>query len=408
MRHYDDWLTAYCDYAGFSEAPRYMHFFTGVVTIAGAMRRKVWIDMKNFKWYPNFFVVIVAEPGVVSKTTTMDFGMNLLRKVPGVHFGPSVVTWQALVKRFSEAREAFEWPPGSTHFVMQSALTLAAGEFGNLVNPAERETIDLYVDLWDCRTGVMEKLTKTAGVDKVENPYLNMIACTTPAWIAGTFPEYVIGGGFVSRCLFVYAEKKAKLVAYPSLSAPPMFDETAQKLVEDLTHMSTLIGEYQLAPDAIEWGEEWYKLLWTGKPTELADERFRTYLARKQSHVHKLAMVIAASAGDELVLHREHLFIANKMISDLEVEMPKVFAKIGRTEQSVQAERFIKFVQKNGRISYGGAYQYVHSAFPGFRDFENVVAGAIRAGFIRLEGDTLIAVTVPAGVVVPAGFLDAT
>jgi hypothetical protein len=391
-RNFDDWLAAYVEYAGFSEAPAYMHFFTGVVTIAGALRRHVWIDMKNFKWYPNFFVVLVAEPGIVSKTTTMDFGMGLLRKVPDVHFGPSVVTWQALVKKFGESREAFEWPPGSTHFVMQSALTLAAGEFGNLVNPAERETIDLYVDLWDCRTGVLEKLTKTAGVDKVENPYLNMIACTTPAWIAGTFPEYVIGGGFVSRCLFVYAEKKAKLVAYPSLYAPPDFEERGQRLVEDLTHISTLIGAYELADDALAWGTEWYEFLWSNKPAELADERFKTYLARKQSHIHKLAMVLAVAVSDELVLHKEHLFMANKMISDLELEMPKVFAKIGRTEASVQAERFIKFVQKHGTISYAAAYQYVHSAFPGFRNFEDVVAGAQRAGYMRLEGDKLIAI----------------
>lgn len=388
-RHFEDWLTAYVEYASFSEAPPYMHFFTGVVTIAGALRRHVWIDMKNFKWHPNFFVVIVAEPGVVSKTTTMDFGMNLLRKVPGVHFGPSVVTWQALVKRFSESREAFEYPPGSTKFVMQSALTLAAGEFGNLVNPAERETIDLYVDLWDCRTGVMEKLTKSAGIDRVENPYLNMIACTTPAWIAGTFPEYVIGGGFVSRCLFVYAEKKAKLVAYPHLHAKPGFEETGQKLIEDLTHISTLIGEYQLAPDAIAWGEKWYEYLWTHKPAELADERFKTYIARKQSHVHKLAMVLAASQGDELVLHQEHLFAANKMISDLELEMPKVFSKIGRTERSVQAERLLRYIEKMGEVPYSVAYQYVHSAFPGFKEFEDVIAGAIRANLIMMSGNML-------------------
>jgi hypothetical protein len=256
----------------------------------------------------------------------------------------------------------------------------------------------------------MEKLTKTAGVDRVENPYLNMIACTTPAWIAGTFPDYVIGGGFVSRCLFVYAEKKAKLVAYPSLSAPDQFDETAIKLIEDLVHITSLIGEYKISPEAMEWGEEWYKLLWTAKPTQLADERFKTYIARKQSHIHKLAMVLAASQSDELVLHKEHLFIANKMISDLELEMPKVFAKIGRTEQSIQADRFIKYVEKSGRISYGAAYQYVHSAFPGLRDFETIVSGAIRAGFMRLEGDTLIAASipklVPQSIALVEGFLD--
>ena len=157
MRHFDDWILAYCNYAGFSEAPRYMHFFTGVSTIASVLTRRVWINQVHFKWYPNFYIVLVAEPGIVSKSTTMDIGMRLLRQVPDVHFGPSVVTWQALVTKFAASKSAFEFPPGETKFVIQSALTLAASEFGNLVNPTERETIDLYVDLWDCRTGVLEK-----------------------------------------------------------------------------------------------------------------------------------------------------------------------------------------------------------------------------------------------------------
>jgi hypothetical protein len=389
VRHFDDWILAYCNYAGFSEAPRYMHFFTAVSTIASTLTRKVWINQVHFKWYPNFFIVLVAEPGIVSKSTTMDIGMKLLRQVPDIHFGPSVVTWQALVKRFTEAKSAFEFPPGETKFVIQSALTLAASEFGNLVNPTERETIDLYVDLWDCRTGVLEKLTKTSGHDKVENPYINMIACTTPAWIAGTFPDYVIGGGFVSRCLFVYAEAKEKLVAYPSRHAPADFEDTGRRLIEDLIEMSKLIGQYELTEEAYQWGEEWYHILWKGKPAEMADERFKTYLSRKQTHIHKLAIVLAASQSDHLLITDQHLFVANKMITDLELEMPKVFAKIGRTEQSVQAERFIKFVEKRGLVSFGEAYQYVHSAFPGFRDFENIVAGACKAGYIHFDGAML-------------------
>jgi hypothetical protein len=83
--------------------------------------------------------------------------------------------------------------------------------------------VDLLVSLWDGKQGAFEKKTKGSGSDSVENPWINLIACTTPAWIAGNFPEYMIGGGFTSRCIFVYAEKKAKLVAYPSKSCLLIF-----------------------------------------------------------------------------------------------------------------------------------------------------------------------------------------
>ena len=83
-RHFDDWLTAFLNYTQYSEAPKRVFFWVGVSAIAGALRRKVSIPMGYFSWYPNFFVFIVGDPGVIKKSTTADVGMRLLKKVPGV------------------------------------------------------------------------------------------------------------------------------------------------------------------------------------------------------------------------------------------------------------------------------------------------------------------------------------
>jgi hypothetical protein len=389
VRNYHDWLTAYIDYAGFSEAPKRMHFWSGVAAVAGALRRRVWLDMAYFKWHVNHYIVFVAPPGIVSKSTTVAIAMDILRKVPGVTFGPDVVTWPALVTAFAAATESFEvigGLPGEGEFHTQCALTLESSEFGNLVNPTDREMIDLLVTLWDSKQGAFKKVTKNSGNDTVENPWINMIACTTPSWIAGNFPEYVIGGGFTSRCLFVYTEQKDKLVAYPSLHVPVGIKAQQELLANDLVHIaSTLVGPYSLSKGAIQWGESWYTEHYKNPPKLLQDDRFSGYLARKQTHLHKLAMVLAASESDVMVVTEEHLQLANTMISDLEPDMPKVFARIGRTEDSVQAERFIKFVLKNQPVSYQTAYQYVHNAFPFTKDFEGIVSGAVNAGLIKID-----------------------
>lgn len=380
-RNFRDWLTAYVRYASFSEAPARMHFWSGVSAVAGALRRRVWLDMSYFKWCCNFYIVMVAPPGIVSKSTTVAIAMDILRQVPGINFGPQVVTWPALVTAFASHTEAFEID-GEHH--SQCALTLESSEFGNLVNPQDREMIDLLVTLWDSKQGAFYKSTKNSGEDIVENPWINLIACTTPAWIAGNFPEYVIGGGFTSRCLFVYTDTKDKYVAYPSLHVPADLKREQLALVQDLEHISVaLVGPYRLSPEAIAWGTEWYSHHYKNRNISLDDDRFSGYIARKQTHIHKLAMVIAASQRDELVLTEDDLSMANTMVTDLERDMPKVFAKIGRTEESIQSERFIKFVQARGAVPYEVAYQYVHAAFPNAKDFEGIVAGAVRAGYIR-------------------------
>jgi len=383
-RNFPDWLTAYVDYASIpSEAPPHMHFWSGVSAVAGALRRRVWIDMKHFKWHCNHYIIIVAPPGIVQKSTTSAIAMDVLRKVPGVNFGPDVVTWPALVTAFASCREQFEWPVDSHDYYGQCAMTLESSEFGNLVDPQDRNMIDLMVALWDGKQGAFKKVTKNSGSDEVENPWINMIACTTPAWIAGNFPEYVIGGGFTSRCLFVYCDKKFKRVPYPDEIAPKDFYETREKLVQDLTHISTaLVGPYKLTSEARLWGHAWYNHHYDHPPSGLSDERFAGYLARKQTHIHKLGMILSACRHDDLVISAQDLATADKMISDLEADIPKVFSKIGRSEQSVQAERFLNYVERMGSISYEDAYRHVHLHFPKFNDFEGVVAGAIRAGFI--------------------------
>lgn len=383
MRHYPDWLAAFMDYASIGEAPRHMYFWSAVSAVAGALRRKVWIDQAIFRWYPNFYIAIVAPPGVVSKSTTAGIAMNLLRKVPDIKFGPDIVTWPALVTAFAEAREGFE--VGDQIHTM-SAMTLESSELGNLIDFRDDAMINLLIHLWDGKEGAMQKKTKASGNDDVENPWINLIGCTTPAWIAGNVPEYAIGGGLTSRIIFVYADKKAKYVAYPGDEVDSnTFNEMTQKLVEDLTHISKLTGAYKLTPEAKRWGRAWYEQHWKVKNINLDDERFGGYVARKQTHLHKLAMVLAAATSDNLVIEVEHLQIADTMISDLEGDMQFVFSKIGKSEAALHTERLIWFVQQKKSVIFHEAYRYVHAYFPSMRDFDDIVAGCVRAGFMKLE-----------------------
>lgn len=382
-RNFPDWIKAFQEYATFGEAPPKMHFWTAVSTIAGCLRRKVWIDQYYFKWYPNFYVIFVAPPGVVAKTTTADVGMDLLRKVPGVKFGPSVVTWQALVQAFADGKEAFEYPLESGTWNTMAALTISSGEFGNLLNPQDKDMVDMLVNLWDGKG--FRKQTKHSGTDEVENPWINLIACTTPAWIAGNFPEYMIGGGFTSRCVFVYTDRKEKLVPYPGLSVPKNIDAYQDALVQDLVRIAEMKGEFKLTREALEWGGEWYEKHNRQRQPHLDDDRFGGYVARKQTHIHKLAMVLSASQRDELVIKLEDLQTAATMVTDLEAEMVKVFSKIGMSDPAVAATRLVEFIKKRGTVSYEEGYRYVHAQFPQLKDFEEILKGLVKAGRVSFQ-----------------------
>jgi len=381
VRNFPDWINAFVKYSDHMESPTIMRFWAGVSAIAGCLRKKVWMDEHYFRWTPNFFVVFVAPPGIVSKSTTADVAMELLRSVPGIKFGPDVVTWPSLVTTFAASSEAFEYN-GEWH--PMSPMTLVASELGNLINPRDREMVNLFIDLWDGRKK-LEKQTKMSGNDVVEAPWINMIACTTPNWIADNVPASMVGGGFTSRCVFIYQDRKEKFIARPGRHVPKDILGTKSKLIADLEHMAlNICGEFRLTDEALAWEESWYKHMWTAG-TSVYDDQANGYRARKQTHVNKLAMILAVSKSDNLLIDLETFQLAEQMVSTLEADMPKVFAKIGQTDVSMQAEKFIAFVRGKGKIGYDEAYRMIHTHFPDFRDFEGILSGAIRSGQISMK-----------------------
>lgn len=380
-RIHADWLEAFVSYAQIGEAPVKMYFWAGVSAIAGALQRRVWIDQEIFRWFPNFYIVLVAPPGIVSKSTTASISMNLLRQVEGVKFGPDVVTWPALVTAFAEATSAF---PFEGDYYPQSALTLESSEFGNLLNPNDPQMVDLLVSLWDGKQGVFDKRTKSSGNDTVENPWINLIACTTPSWIAGNFPEYMIGGGFTSRCVFVYAEKKAKFVAYPGRHVVAATEGLKRTLIRDLQDIATITGPMVIAEDAMDWGDEWYERHYRAKHLHLDDARFGGYIARKQTHIHKLAMVLSAAKGNDRKITKEMLMFADARVTELERDMPLVFRNIGLTPDAQGANRIVALLSRYESMPYAELYKAVHALFPNAQAFEQVFKGLLGSGQIKV------------------------
>lgn len=377
-RHYQNWLSAFLEYSSFSEAPYKLLFWTGVSTIAGALRRRCWLDMRTFQWVPNFYIIIVAPPGIVSKTTTINIGMNLLRQIEDIKFGPDVITWQALVTEFANAQELVS-VPGTEEFLPMAPLTIASGEFGNFFNPQDHEMVNVLISLWDGQVGKFSKITKMSGNDSIENPWINLIACTTPDWIAGNFPEYMIGGGFTSRCIFVFADKKRQYVAYPDEMASPEFYEIQKKLVHDLEMICQLVGEFKLTEDARKWGRDWYTSHWENKPLELDNDQFGGYLARKQTHIHKLAMVLSASQADTLIIDDKMLIAAEGFVTALESDMPQIYGRIGQNDFTKGASQIVALVHKHGEIDRMELYSMLFRTLS-YKDFEVSLSSAINAG----------------------------
>lgn len=386
-RHFPNWLKAYMDYTRDSESPDSFHFWTGVSTIAGALRRRVWIDMKKFQWTPNFYIVLVGPPGVAAKSTSMSIGMSLLAQVKDVKFGPESMTWQKLAKSLSDAVEFVEYvlPNGDKERIAMSCLTINISELGTFLRVDDDQLMSFLIRMWEGQREKFRHETISGGAVEVDNPWLNIIGATTPAWLKSNFPEAMIGGGLTSRIVFVYGEKKRKLIPYPDSVIPAAEErELRRKLVEDLTSISLRSGPYILSQFARQWGEAWYHdhnnpAL---RPAHLSSSRFEGYLARKQTHLHKFAIILAAAKRDQLVIEEEDLKEAEVIITDTEHDMLRVFESIGLVEEQQHIRELVAIVRFNGFTTANDLWSKAMNVMS-FKDFQDAVKAAIHGGLLK-------------------------
>ena len=385
-RNFDHWLKAYCEYTATSEAPLDFHFWTGVSTIAGCLRRRVWKDELFFKWTPNFYIILVGPVGVVTKSTTVTIGYDLLKNVPGINFGPDSMTWHGLAKKFEEAFEYHPKGQPQDQQVAMSPLTCSISELGTFLRPADRDLISFLTDVWDGKDKPFEHSTGYSGQIKIENPWLNIMGATTPKWLQDNFPVSMLQQGIGSRIIFVFGDKKRHFSAYPSRDQrwkTTDYADMGKKLIEDLKHISQLFGAYNLTDDAYKWGEDWYLKHNNGRDPTMASSRYEGYLARKQTHMHKLAMVLAASQRDNLLIEKSDLEAANQILNDTERSMIRVFESVGLVDEAKNVAEVVAYVRTYKFITIKDLYKLCYNIMSE-RDFRSAIRIACEGGLLEI------------------------
>ena len=291
--------------------------------------------------------------------------------------GPTSCSWQALIKEMQTSNE-MDYTFGDGSITKLCACTVSSSELGNFLKVKDGEFLDVMIALWDGDT-IDKKLIKDGGNVYIENPLLNLNGCTTPSWIASNIPEHMLEGGLLSRVIFVYGDKIDHPVAYPGDAVPVGIMETENDLVRDLILIEKLKGPFEMTVGAKAWGTEWYNKM----KTTISSDVQRGLLTRKQTHVHKLAMILSVSRGGDLAITEDDLKRAVDEIDKLEVYRNTVVMSVGKSIESILSERLIDFIAKKKVCKLEEAYRQVHAQLPNNAAFMDILSGLVKAGFIR-------------------------
>jgi hypothetical protein len=327
------WLDAYLAYTAESESPEEYHLWTGISVIAGALQRHVFFDMGYFLLYPNMYIVLVGPPGRCKKSTAMRIGRDVLKAVPSAKFTADSTTREKLIINLSQALK-----DGA------SAMTAHSTEFATMLTSSGMDMVVFLTDIFDCPPS-WEHDTKAGGKNTIKAPFLNLLGATTPDWISRAMPLDTIGVGLTSRIIFVHQDTPRVADPIPKLTEAQK--ALSQILISDLIGIASLSGEYKLSTEADGHYREWYRAR-LNNPNPTGDPRLAGYFERKPMHLLKLAMIVAASRRDALVIEETDMTGAMDILEKIESKMTRVFSGVGKNPLQADKEAVLIAIIESG------------------------------------------------------------
>lgn len=363
------WLKGWQFWLQESGAPDNYILWSGISAIAGATERSVFLKWGYQTFYTNEYVIFVGPPGITFKSSTIEMVRQLYRQLDIPRASESL-SREELIEQMIKRGDG-----------LVSAITLLPDEFSDLLVISGPKMVEFLTTIYSCPSS-WEYSTRLRSTEEIENAFLNMLGGTTPDWLAENFDISFVKKGFASRVIFIREEEPRFMRADMTIT-----DEMYKMynfLVEELNHIRTLEGEFQWKDDAWKFFVEWHdnSLL---KEIRNRDHRIRGYMARKPTHLLKLAMILQLSRSDELYITKESISEAKELLDNLESNMARTFSAVGRNIYANDLERiYAEMIQEGGQMSKTEVLARNYNAMPR-QAFEEQLQTLVDMGKVRRE-----------------------
>ena len=188
-------------------------------------------------------------------------------------------------------------------------------------------------------------------------------------------------GGFSSRILFVVERGKPdKLIPWPEKNEE--VEELERKLIQDLKVIHSLTGQFTMTKECWDFYDEWYLGKYQDEQNNLPNYKFKGYFSRKATHIMKIAMCLSVSESNDLVLNKDHVESALKLVVDLEPLMFDTFTMSGKNKNAREVQGVLEYiVARKDPVAYSELFnRYRQDMEP--QKFDQMLVALTKAQFL--------------------------
>jgi len=333
-----------------TEAPRSYLEWAAFSVLGGVLKNHVYYDEGLYTLYPNQFIILVGPPSV-GKGTAVNFAWDMVDKSTNPYKLANLIEDRVTAPRILQRIEA-GWPiPPQVAAggqvvtsLREHTCTIKSTELRVLLTASDW-MLEFLCECWDKNAYSYD--TKNMGTNTIKNMCTSLIGATVPDFIRGLEKDVdsTVAGGFSSRCLFIFEDKKSKDLPFaPALKNNPKSLDLYQKLLDDLDYISkNLRGEYKMSQEAKIAFSNFYPTI---APEPADSDAMLHFKGRMKAHIIKTAMILAAGRKDDLVLEGVDMRVAIQLISNVQRKLDRVFRGAGNSRLAETSARVITCVEK--------------------------------------------------------------
>lgn len=372
---HNDFFSRYLEITGGTEVPSFFRRWSMIVAVGAWIGRSAYFYHGDFKVYPNIYAMLLGAPGT-RKSTAIKRAKKILQAAGYEHFAAEKTTKEKFLLDLSGYEEEPD-PDGFLDMRLDGDCTecfIAADEFNDFFGNNILDFVSLLGVLWDYE-GVYKSKIKNGVSVEIPDPTISILGGNTQTTFANTFPPEVMGQGFFSRMIAVYAEPTQKKIAFPD--APS--EEGIQYLIEHLQAIRTnCVGQLEITPEAIALVTKIYN---TWKPIE--DERFAHYGNRRMGHLLKL-IIIHTAVRLSTTIEIEDVKYANTILHHTEHFMPRAFGEYGRARNAGATHKVLGIIEcADSPVEFGVLWSKMDNDLSGLDELAEIVRGLSASGKIQ-------------------------
>ena len=328
-----------------TEIPDLFALWCGISVLSAVLKRNVVLDMGVYKVFPNLYTVLVAGSGRCRKSTAIGIAESILYSMKN---RPTIVAQKVTPEGLIDVLKREKIETGGGTLKKKSVGFVIADELSTFLNKKTYELglAPLLIQFFDCKDH-FEYVTRGKGTEKIRRSCLGLLSGSTVDWIRNAIPEEAIGGGLTSRMIFVYVEKPAPPVAITYFDEDK--DRLQKELIQEVEEIAKVKGKMIVTPDGLRLFKRIYDDFYNKSPF-YDDHILAGYAARRNVHLLKLALILAASEKLDKIESR-HIDTAEAALIRIEGSLDRVMGLIVMSEKGSMTEVVYKRIASTNMIS---------------------------------------------------------